>query len=333
MFKNQHVMVIHKLRKWGITMNMFYKIMSITALLTVSVALPFTSYAQSIPDGLDEILSKKYSPRISILKEETRPERGKLSYKKANLGPYIYKSRITVLGGASRLGKPEKHIKKYCEESQSGIFKQVMTIGELAQSRSVAMVINDNGKQYSLTSDELFYLTRTFEDLGGEIKDTDGWNRDHLNSFVRLSEKGKLGVFQCNEASGNILWSIAMIPDRFLEIETQHSANSANYKKNVSIMPLDAETIETHRGALESIEKVKEIFADEKQQDAIELENFRATANVGTDTSCGLIIEKRGTLVEVDLKTTHARSSGKDTAWLKKENLFPDEVGQQCNLK
>lgn len=317
-------------------MNMFHRAMAMAAVFTASVAIPFTGHAQSMPEELNKKLSEKYSPRIKVTKLETMQSLGSFGIQQANLGPYVFHSRVTTLGGASRLGKPTKLVKKYCEESQSGAFNQVAQILPEYKLSVDPIIINDNGKQHSLTSRELLYLTRTFESPKGEQKRSDGWISDHYFLFKKQSEKGRLGVFQCKEADGNALWSVAIIPDRYLDVETKFSDDMSNYKKTVSILPLDSETIENYRGAVASGEQVKEQISTEKQQAVLDRDmrrnNLRATADVGTETSCGLIIQKRGTLAEVDLKSKYARNSGKGTAWIKIEDLFPDEVKETCYL-
>jgi len=307
-------------------MTIINKTISIAAILTASIAMPITSNAQSLPDDLYEILEKKYSERTVVVTENT--ENG---WSGSKFGPYLYQSRVTALGGASRLSKPTKFIKKYCEETQSGSFVQTAQILSDYKLSVDPITITENGQQYSLTSNDILYLTHTFKSSKGK-QAREGWISQNYFHFKKESAKGKLGVFQCNNANGDRMWSIAIMPNRYFSIESRHSANSANYKQSVSILPLDGTALKVL--ALE--ESLAQQREQDKQQDKALKEalkqDIRTTADVGTETSCGLVIDKRGPLVQVDLKAEYARRSGKDTAWIKKQDLLPDTSGNYCTL-
>jgi len=196
--------------------------------------------------------------------------------------------------------------------------------------------VNSEGKSLSITSDEIFRMVRATwpqKNQGNHYK----WSGQAERKYLKLSRQERLGIFTCANSAGLPLWSVAILPDQYIKSKPDPILKGEIiYEKQISILPLDAETIENHRGAMASIEEVKRQIAGEKQQAALDrdsrISNLRSTANVGTETSCGLIIQKRGTLVEVDLKAKYARNSGKDTAWLKVEDLLPDESREYCQL-
>jgi len=298
------------------------------------VAAP--SYAQSIPIELDIELSKKFSHR-TLAASEFNKEDGKVSTD--YLGPYIYKNYITRLG-AGKLGGAEKRIRKYCEEEQDGSFIQTAKILPEYQLSEDPITITDDDKTFSVTANDIYFLTGALNSPNGKDgsfarNNTEGWPGEHTFYYEKLSEKGKLGVFKCEAAGGSVLWSMAIIPNHHYTAEQGMSGNTL-YKKQIAALPLDAETLENYKGAMASLGERTAFREQEAATQAAEAksaaESFRATADVGSESHCGMIIQKRASIFEVDLKATPARESGKSTAWIKRENLYPEGSGEICRI-
>lgn len=64
--------------------------------------------------------------------------------------------------------------------------------------------------------------------------------------------------------------------------------------------------------------------AERKEADAKKLALFRKAVNDGDDTSCGLVIERKGKLAKIQIKTSNTEQ------WVKIEELYP--VGQECQF-
>lgn len=293
------------------------KYLSAGALLAL---LPATVYAQSIPPELAKELEKKFSKRVLTTLDHMATD-----IKKDNIGPYVFEDYFN-LANASPLGGAAKRVRKYCEKEQEGTFNQTALILPEYKLSTDPISIVDKGQTLSVSAEELYFMART----------KSFWPRSHALKYEKLSREKKLGVFNCKDTAGSILWSVAIIPDTYYKTKTG-LAGEPLYKKQISVVPLDAETITAHKKALVSLRSKKAADEQEANNAAAMVKskanNFQATADVGMVTNCGMIIQNRRPIFEIDLKSSVARRSGKSTAWVKADDLRPEDSPEACTVK
>lgn len=312
--------------------KLFTKFSVISAAAVFALAAP--TNAQSIPDDLHKELEKKFSKRTLMASEYI-----KSGYKTRPLGPYIYDNYITRLG-AGKLGGAAKRVRKYCEEKQKGNFVQTAQIQPNYSLSQDPITITDDGQTFSLTANDIYFLTQTLGSRKGKKgtfaeNNTEGWPGAHTFFYEKLSKDEKLGIFNCQDSDGMILWSMAIIPSHRYSAEQGLSGNTL-YKKDIAALPLDAETLSVYQNATTSFDGRT---VQEEQDRVVEAaavksvtENFRLTADVGSESHCGMIIQKRSSIFEVDLNAIPARDSGKSTAWIKREDLYPEDSTEKCRI-
>jgi len=314
------------------------KLITKLSIATFLVVLPTQVFAQSLPSELAKELAKKYTPRKAIVTEYTQNGHKTQKNSAEFSGPFVAKN-VFNLANASLLGKPAKRVRKYCEKEQSGTFNQTSLIFPNYSLSQDPVSITDKGQTFSVSADELYVMARTLKPWVGDrpSKIKAGWPRSHTLKYEKLSREEKLGVFNCSDAAGSILWSVAIIPDQYYTTKPSILEGDVLYDKQISILPLDAETITKHKAAQASLEaravQNEQDTQNKKAQIQASAERFRATADVGSETNCGMIIQSRGRIFEVDLKSSIAKSTGKSTAWVKADDLHPADSPERCWVK
>ena len=299
--------------------------------LSLFAIFPVQANAQSLPPELAKELEKKYSPRKPIVVEYTQN-----GFKTDDRGPFVAENFFN-LRNASPLGKPAKRVRKYCEKEQSGTFTQTAKILPNYALSQDPISVTHNGQTLSISAADIYFMSRTLNKPTGEKSENDGWPGSHFRKYEKLSREEKLGVFTCSDEAGAVLWTAAIIPDQYYKRGQSILQDDIIWKKQISILPLDAEIAAIAKGAKTSYDSVK---AQREQDNAnaqavneSNIDNFRATADVGMETNCGMIIQNRRPIFEVDLKSSVARRSGKSTAWIKTEDLYPAGSVTSCYIK
>jgi len=299
--------------------------------LSLFAIFPVQANAQSVPPELAKELTKKYSPPSRIAVEYTQD-----GVKMDEVGPFVAENFFN-LSNASPLGKPAKRVRKYCEKEQAGIFTQTAKILPNYALSQDPISITDQGQNLSISAADIYFMSRTINKPIGKKSGNDGWPEAHFLKYEKLSREEKLGVFTCSDTAGTVLWSVAIIPDQYYKRAQSILKGDILWEKQISILPLDAETIAIAKKVKSSYNSVQanaaQDRADAKAQTLSEIDNFRTKADVGMETNCGMIIQNRRPIFEVDLKSSVARVSGKSTAWIKTEDLYPADSQIGCRIK
>lgn len=137
------------------------------------------------------------------------------------------------------------------------------------------------------------------------------------------------GLFSCQSGTGSTLWVAAIIP---VEYESA-------YDLTAKVMPITASWIERRRMAAEGA-RVAERASAERQMAAAErarteesrLRPFRAGLKVGSSTNCGMVIDVRGPLVQVQLAPSFTRPAGPREFWVRRDQLTDGPAPNGCRI-
>lgn len=299
--------------------------------LSLFAILPVQANAQSVPPELAKELTKKYSPPSRIVVEYTQN-----GVKMDEVGPFVAENFFN-LSNAGPLGKPAKRVRKYCVKKQAGTFTQTAKILPNYALSQDPISFTDQGQNLSISAADIYFMSRTLNKPTGKKSGNDGWPESHFRKYEKLSREEKLGVFTCSDTAGTILWSVAIIPDQYYKRAQSILQGDVLWEKQISILPLNAETVAIAKRVKTSYNSVKanaaQDRADAQAKTSSEIDTFRATADVGMETTCGMIIQNRRPIFEVDLKSSVARASGKSTAWIKTDDLYPAASQTRCQIK
>jgi len=274
-----------------------FKYSVLMAAISAFLAMPDASQAQDIPEALHKNLKKKYKTQMKVAVDY---ESGR--FVTEPIGVYIFRDFFNDVN-ASPLGRATKRVRKFCEEEQSGVFNQIAKIQPNYTLSVDPITFQSDGKTHSYAAKDLFKYSYASD-----------WPAMHEERYLRLSNvKGKLGIFSCQDVRSYT--------------KTKGLGDTTLFKKDIVLLPLDVKNFEAIKASQELVEQVEERFKNEKNQ---ERSDFESSLDIGSETSCGMVIGKRGSIFEIDLKPSAARSSGKSVAWLKVDKI--EQKGAGCRL-
>lgn len=140
-----------------------------------------------------------------------------------------------------------------------------------------------------------------------------------------------LGLFGCSEADGSLKWAASVMPgpyggNAFLYLKirpvTYEFLAEIRSKKQETLRKVQQEQQE--RKARNDAAKRKEVAENAR------LEPWRRNLKVGDQTSCGMVIDVRGPLVEVQLPRYMVPPDGPPRVWLYRSQLSDQYAGSNC---
>jgi hypothetical protein len=142
-----------------------------------------------------------------------------------------------------------------------------------------------------------------------------------------------LGLFGCVDVDSNLKWAVSIMAGSY-------GGNSWLY---VKILPVTYELLSARREATIAAKRNEEDWKRaqaEKQREAeafanaenIRLAPWRKALAIGSQTNCGLVINDRGAVLEIQLPSGHTGPSGERQFWARRDELTDYVFPKECTF-
>lgn len=137
------------------------------------------------------------------------------------------------------------------------------------------------------------------------------------------------GVYGCEMKKGGVRWAIAVMPN---PSPPNNAGELVIFELTPGFLKALKSVVDTERSAWERAESMRqESEAQQRQaQDESRLTIFRSLLTVGSMTNCGMILQMRGPIAEVQLPGGVVGPAGEKQFWVRRNDLTDERPPNGC---
>jgi hypothetical protein len=244
-------------------------------------------------------------------------------------GGYMIKTAINA-----DLVKPAKKLERYCIDNQGRFEPVLLAFTRGFPERTTATVPFAAGQIE--VSYEMLWMWEQGETLGVPFPDADRYGSLAPSPKARavFETTPPFGLFGCSGKNGEVSWVASVMPmrifDGWMAVGIRQVTWSMVHKATLRRNEVAAAKAANVRRAEERFELDRRLAAQREAAERTRLEPFRAGLKIGSQTSCGLFIDVRGPIVEVQLPANMIGPNGETRFWLPRDTLTDAPPAARC---
>jgi hypothetical protein len=224
------------------------------------------------------------------------------------------------------LRKPLEKLTSHCQANGASM-QRLLSAGAVSEDAKTTN-LSLGGQDYEVSQFDLW----AWESRSGLAEPAKTYGFDAVIPTALIAGRTKtiaaadadppLGLFGCHDSSGDLLWVSSIMPG-------EYGGSGWFY---MTIRPVTADFIDDwQKRQLEIADaaKAKEATAVVENQ---RLAAFRKSLTIGSQTNCGLVIDDRGPVIEVQLPPATSSPNGERRFWVKRDKLTDYPAPEGCNF-
>jgi hypothetical protein len=235
------------------------------------------------------------------------------------------------------LRKPLEKLQGFCAK-EGGILQLALSAGQISDRRTSAL-IGLGGRSYIVKHHDLWeWEARGYDSVAAGIS---GFNEviprqlltGRTRTIAAADAAPPMGLFACARNDNEMLWAASIMPGAYGGSGWFYMSIRAITSDYLEMR--DRQKYEAERLSRKATEKVT---ADARAVDAfvasenMRLAGFRKSLTIGSDTNCGLVINDRGPVLEVQLPSSITGPNGERQFWTKRGSLTDAKAPRGCTF-
>jgi hypothetical protein len=285
---------------------------------------------------LSAMLALSLAPIIGAVAEPSQAEQALQDFldKEYKQGLFTIGNRGKDTSGAYKwaatfhreLRKPLEKLTGYCQANGASMVR-LLSAGAIA----------DDAKMINLSLGEQTFEISHFDLWAWESRSglaepakTDGFDAvipaaliaGRTKTIAAADADPPLGLFGCHDSSGDLIWAASIMPG-------EYGGSGWFY---ITIRPVTADFIVNWQQRQLEIAMAAETNAANAVAENQRLAAFRKILAIGSQTNCGLVIDDRGPVLEVQLPPAISSPNGERRFWVRRNVLTDYPVPEGCTF-
>lgn len=199
-------------------------------------------------------------------------------------------------------------------------------------------VLRFGNESYTVRSYDL-WIWATGYSPAGQLRPRSGFDpvfdyrliRGRARGVAEANANPPLGLFGCSEASGSMKWAASIMPGRYGGIGWLYliiRPVTRDYLVEVQRKKLELEKKERdyQQSIIARAREAERLAAEEDRR----LQPWRQQLKIGDQTNCGMVVDVRGPLVEVQLPPHISGPNDIRQFWIQRSHLTNRPAGVEC---
>lgn len=240
-----------------------------------------------------------------------------------------------------RVKAPSQKLGALCAK-QAGAWSLLIPAVEIPRyPRSATMRFGN--EQFLVTRTDLWVLARGTPMRNASVEFSEGRGfgamfdyrliADRTRGVAEANASPPLGLFGCAEPSGNLKWAASIMPGHYggnswlylTILPVTHDFLADIRRKN---QELQQKTAKLSQDAIASAQEADRVAAAEE----VRLQPWREQLKIGDQTNCGMVVDVRGPLLEMQLPPYITGPNGIRRFWVQRSQITDKPVGIGCRF-
>jgi hypothetical protein len=223
------------------------------------------------------------------------------------------------------LRKPLEKLTAHCL-ANSGVMQLALSAGRL-QNEISAVTLKIAGTEQQVSHEELWdWESRKGFSITAQKYGFDGVIPSALiagrtKTIAAADANPPMGLFVCSASESKGNWAVSIMPN-------DYAGTGWFY---MTIRPVTVDFLDAWRARQLAIIEAAETEEAQRRAEQERLVPFQKSLTVGTQTNCGLVIDDRGPIVEVQLPAGSVGPNGERQFWIKREELADYPAPKGCS--